>query len=200
MSRNLSRRTVLGFSAAGLAASLAGCLGAPTPLVTYDLIASAQAASTSRRLNRAVLVVEPDAIETYDTNRIVVREPGSILSYLPDAQWSDRLPRLIQTRMVQSFQDAGVTNIGRPSDQIDANLALAADIRAFEVNAGQERLATVTLAVRLVDDWNRRILAAQSFSASVPLGNLNAPTVVAGLNQALDTVIAQIVAWTASRA
>ncbi|MCD7059405.1 ABC-type transport auxiliary lipoprotein family protein [Pelagibacterium xiamenense] len=199
MGKTYGRRAFLTLSAMGLTTALAGCFGA-RQLTTYDLTAAAQAA-VPRRSNRTVIVDVPDAIQIYDSERIVVREPGGVLSYLADSQWSDVLPRLVQTRMLQSFRDAGVANIGAPSDPLDAEVILATDVRAFELDTSRgAAMARVSLAVRLVDDWDRRIIASQTFSADVPASSLNAPTVVAALNTALDSVIVELVAWTAARA
>ncbi|WP_404405607.1 ABC-type transport auxiliary lipoprotein family protein [Pelagibacterium halotolerans] len=199
MGQTYGRRAFLTLSAMGLTSALAGCFGVQK-LTTYDLTAATQDV-VPRRSNRTVIVDLPDAIQIYDSERIVVRETGGVLSYLADSQWSDTLPRLVQTRMLQSFRDAGVANIGRPSDPLDADVILSTDVRAFELDTTSgAAMARVSLAVRLVDDWNRRIIASQTFSADVPATNLNAPNVVAALNTALDAVLVEVVGWTAARA
>lgn len=194
----LARRAFLTLGAASLATTLAGCFTGRPP-ITYDLAALAPSAS-GRRTGRTVLITEPESIQIYDTDRIVVREAGSVLSYLPQAQWSDRLPRLVETRLVQSFQDAGVTNIGRRTDPLDPDLLLNTDIRAFEIDVGVERVASVSITARLVDDWDRRVVATQTFATRVPVAALDAPNAVPALNQALATVIGELIGWTIARA
>ncbi|WP_196260733.1 ABC-type transport auxiliary lipoprotein family protein [Pelagibacterium limicola] len=189
-----TRRGFLLFAATGTAALAAGCLPRPAP-VTYDLSPAAVQAA-ARRTSRTVLIAEPEAIQTYDTDRIVAREPGGVLSYLPSAQWSDRLPRLVQTRMVQAFQDAGISNIGRTTDPLNPDRVLSSDIRAFEVDVSAGRLAVVSISVRLVDDWDRRIVASSAFTASVPVPGTGAAEAVPALNAALAQVLDQVIAWT----
>lgn len=193
----LARRTFLAMTATGTAGLLAACTGA-TPLVTYDLVAAATQ-PVARRSNRTVLISVPEAIQTYDTDRIVAREAGGVLSYLPTAQWSDSLPRLIQTRLLQAFQDAGVANVGRTTDPLNPDRVLASDIRAFELDLSAGRQAVVSLNVRLVDDWNRRIVASSAFAATVPAPGTTAPEAVPALNAALNQVIEEIVRWTVQR-
>ncbi len=190
----LTRRSLLVVSAAGALGALAGCMGGRAP-ITYDLSATATQAA-ARRPSRTVLISEPETIQTYDTDRIIVREAGGVLSYLPDAQWSDRLPRLVQTRLVQAFQDAGVTNIGRTSDPLNPDRVLASDIRAFELDVAAGRQAVVRVNVRLVDDWDRRIVASSAFSASVPVTGTGAAGTVPALDAALAQVINEVIAWT----
>lgn len=201
MQAKLGRRAFLTVSAMGVASTLTGCigLGAVAP-VTYDLTPGAPQAVT-RRSNRMVVVREPSTIATYDSERIVVREPGGILSYLRESQWSDRLPLLVQTRMLQAFRDAGVTNVGKPTDPVALDVILSTDIRAFELDTSAgAAMARVSLNVQLVDDRSRRVMANQNFSGEVPTTSLDQPTVVAALNAALDALLQQIVAWTAARA
>lgn len=199
MNKTYGRRAFLTFSAMGLASGLAGCLGGG-PLTTFDLTTATQAAAP-RRPNRTVIVDLPEAIQIYESERIVVREAGSVLSYLADSQWSDVLPALVQTRLLQTFRDAGISNIGRPSDPLDAEVILSTDIRAFELDTSvTPALARVSLAAQLVDEWDRRVIASRRFSADVPTASINASDVVAALNTALDSVIGEIVGWTGSRA
>jgi cholesterol transport system auxiliary component len=190
----LGRRSFLALSAASSALLLAGCVTA-TPPVTYDLTAAA-AGPVGNRLSRTILIAVPQAIQTYDTDRIVAREPGGILSYLPAAQWSDNLPRLVQTRMLEAFQRAGVSNVGRTTDPLNADRVLASDIRAFELDVAAGRMAVVSLNVRLVDDRNRRIVSSSAFSASLPVMGSSPTDAIPVLNAALNDVVSQIIAWT----
>jgi cholesterol transport system auxiliary component len=201
MTAKLGRRAFLSVAAIGLTSTLAGCLslGAGAP-VTYDLTPGSPGA-VPRRSNRAIVVREPSTVATYDTQRIVVRQPGGVLSYLSDSQWSDTLPLLVQARMLQTFRDAGVTNIGKPTDPIALDVILSTDIRAFELDTTTGgALARVSLAIQLVDDRSRNVIASQTFSADVPSASLDQVQVVAALNSALDGLLRQIVSWTAARA
>jgi cholesterol transport system auxiliary component len=200
MRNKIGRRAFLSMSAIGLTSTLAGCLGlgASAP-VTYDLTPGAPG-PVPRRSNRTIVVREPATISTYDTQRIVVRQRGGVLSYLSESQWSDTLPLLVQTRMLQSFRDAGVTNIGRPTDPIALDVILSTDIRAFELDTSAGgAMARVALAIQLVSDRSRTVIASQTFSADVPSPSLDQANVVAALNTALDAILRQIVEWTAAR-
>lgn len=201
MPGKIGRRAFLSVTALGLTSTLAGCfgLGAVAP-VTYDLNPGALGA-VPRRSNRTIVVREPATIATYDTQRIVVRQPGGVLSYLSDSQWSDTLPLLVQTRMLQAFRDAGITNIGRPTDPIALDTILSTDIRAFELDTTTGvPLARVDLSIQLVDDGTRNVMASQTFTAEMPSASLEQPAVVAALNAALDGLLREIVSWTAARA
>lgn len=198
MPEKIGRRAFLSVTAIGLTSVLAGCLGASAP-VTYDLAPGALGA-VRRRSNRTIVVREPSTIATYDSQRIVVRQPGGVLSYLSDSQWSDTLPLLVQARMLQAFRDAGITNIGKPTDPIALETILSTDIRAFELDTTGAPMARVELSIQLVDDRTRNVMASQTFTADVPSASLEQSTVVAALNAALDGLLREIVSWTAARA
>lgn len=195
---NPSRRLFLTAGASALTLTLAGCF-AGTPPLTYDLTSSAQA-PVRRRSSRIVVVTLPEVVQTYDTQRVVVREPGNVLSYLPEAQWSDTLPRLIQTRMLQTFEESRFPNIGRPDDQLNVDVTLATEVREFEINVAGETTANVTLSAKLVDENNRRIYANEVFSASVPARVSPTSGAISALDAALQDVMGQIVVWAAKTA
>ncbi len=87
------------------AALLGGCAGGATPL-TFDL-AALPAGGRSIASGRAIVVSEPVGIQPFEADRIIVREGAGSLSFLGGGQWADRLPRLIQTRIIQSLENSG---------------------------------------------------------------------------------------------
>ena len=111
-----------GLSIAALVVSvfiLAGCGNGQAP-PTFDL-SSPQVASKARgSAHGQLVVVEPSALSVLNTDRIVVRNRGEI-AYLSKAHWSDRLPRLVQSRLVEGFENGSrVRAVGTPSDKLAA--------------------------------------------------------------------------------
>ena len=56
-------------------------------------------ASSRRPINS--LVYEPVAVHALETNRLMVRPRPDQVSYYKGIAWSDRLPRLVQARMIE---------------------------------------------------------------------------------------------------
>jgi cholesterol transport system auxiliary component len=185
----ISRRRAL---AAAAALMLAGCGGGPAP-VTYDLSAVREGLRRSNG-GRAIVVVEPTTIFALDSERIVARAATGEITYLPRAQWSDRLPRLVQARLIQSFENAGRAAVGRPADRLAAGSQLLIDIRSFEVREAS-REAFVEVAAKLVASGSGRVANARLFGATAPVGAIDGPGASLALDRALAAVIAQIVAW-----
>lgn len=184
--------------ASALTLALAGCFGA-TPPLTFDL-GSVSQPGFRRRSSRVVVITLPKAVQTYDSQRVVVREAGNILSYLPDAQLSDTLPRLVQTRLLQTFEASNFPNIGRPDDQLSVDVTLATELLAFEIDVANGGLATVTINAKLVDERRGAIFANKTFTAATPSAALPVVAAIAALDAALKDVMGQILVWTARTA
>ena len=175
-----------------VAVVLGGCGGA-TPL-TFDLMAlpSQGRAATSAR---SIVVAEPVGLQPFEADRIIVREPGGGLSFLGGGQWSDRLPRLIQTRIIQSLENSGrLRSVSRPGDKIAAQYQLISEIRAFDISAGSGE-AVVDLSVKLIAEATSTVVAAKVFQARVPVAKVEPGNAAAALDAAMAIVLADIVRW-----
>ena len=171
---------------------LASCSSAPP--VTFDL-ASVDPTSLSVRHGRGQIVVnEPIASLPIDSVRIVIRTGPEAVAYLKGAQWADQLPRLVQTRLIATFENAGRT-VGRPG--MIADYSLQTEIRHFEADVARNE-AIVEISSRLVDSRGR-VVASGIFNANSPLIKDDGPSVTAALDHALADAMRKIVAWTATR-
>lgn len=97
-----------------LAAILAGCGSRQAANDTFSL-ASVPAVERPGATNRQLLVPEPTALKTLGSDQIVVRLSRSELQYLARAQWGDSLPRMVQDRLVQTFDNTGRIRVGNPA-------------------------------------------------------------------------------------
>ncbi|GJD36539.1 ABC-type transport auxiliary lipoprotein family protein [Methylobacterium aerolatum] len=175
-----------------LAAALGGC-GGSAPL-TFDL-AALPVGGRPAVTGRAIVVAEPVGIQPFEADRIIVRQAGGSLSFLGGGQWADRLPRLIQTRMIQSLENAGrLRSVSRPGDKVVADYQLISEIRAFDIQTATGE-AVVDLSVKLVADGTGRVTAARIFTARVPVASIDAGAGAQALDRALVTVLGDIVRW-----
>ena len=182
-----------GLAALALALPLAACGGAP--LDTYDLNAARPAAA--RALSARVRVAEPLAALELDSDRILVREDPQQMATLAGAKWPDRLPLIVQARLTQSFQNAGLARqVGlNPAMAVDYELDL--DISRFELDVARSRVV-VDVAAKLVSARGG-VLAAEVFTADAPVASTVPATVAAAMDGALKSVMKRIVAFVAMR-
>ncbi len=182
----------LGLLTLGL--GLSACGGAAP--ITFDL-AQHEGASRTLHLRRQLVVAEPTALQLLDSDRVVVRRADGTLAALAHAQWSDRLPRLVQSRIVQAFENAGaVGQVGPFGGGIAADVTLEVEIRVFEVDVGAGR-GKIELAARLVSSTSGKILNARIFTAEAAGAN-EGPAAVSALDQALAQALGDLTRWAAS--
>lgn len=173
------------------AGALAAC--SPSSLPSYDL--SAPRSAGVRATGLQIIVPEPAAVAPLDGDRIVVRSPTQGLTVLPNAQWSDRLPRLMQSRAIQAFENARLLRaVGRPGDRLVADYGLVSEIRRFEIDAGA-REAVVEVSAKLVSERSGRIGAAKVFEGRMPASAMDGASAAAALDQALAIVLRDLVVW-----
>src|SRR3954462_3260672 len=96
-----------------MAAALGACSSSAVP--GFDLSAPRDIRGNARVPGQGE-VVERTALQRFDTRNIIVRDASGSVSLLGSGQWTDRLPRLIQTRLIQTFENASARAVSRPGD------------------------------------------------------------------------------------
>lgn len=190
-----SRRSIVAAALAfGAALALAACSGPPP--ATYDLSAPRESVRAGH-LSGALAIAEPTAILPVNSDRIVIRTGADSVAYLSGAQWADRLPRLVQTRLIESFENAGlVGRVGRPG--MTAAYSLVTELRRFEVDVTRNE-AVIEISARLVTDRAGSVVAAQVFSATSPAPATQDGQAAIALDAALGDAMRRILVWTTAR-
>jgi cholesterol transport system auxiliary component len=188
-SRPRKRPTFLIVGAAALALGLASCASlAPQPQ-SYDLHSGQVRA---RAPAGRIYVATPSAIPPLDGDLIVVRAADGSLSRVPGARWVDNLPALLQSRLAQTFENAGLARQVSLSGE-GAEFSVTIEIRRFDIDSAS-RMAHVELTARLARSGGQ-IVAAKVFSATEPVGDIAGAASAHALDGALGIVLAQIVGW-----
>lgn len=184
-----------------LSLALTGCVspgGSNKALDTYDLAVPSVDKSAKRKSGIQILIAEPQALKILDSESIVVRAGPSSVAYLGGAQWSDRLPKMVQARLVQAFENANrFGGVGRPGEGLAIDYQVMTDIRAFEIDQSGNGSAVVEISAKLLNDRNGVVGASKLFRASVNATS-GRGAYVKSLNKAFDQVAAEIVAWAAA--
>jgi cholesterol transport system auxiliary component len=179
-----------------MAVSMAGCASSSSAIPTFELVAPRDFGKV-RQSRRQINVTMPTALQALDTERVVVQPAASEVNYLGDAQWSDRLPRLMQARMIEALENGAGFRTARANDRLNADYQLATDVRAFGINIASAPQAVVEISARIVQERTGRIVASKVFTART---NANAATgagAMAALNDAFGLVLVDLVQWTA---
>ena len=190
----LDRAVRLG--AFALALAVAACSTASVVDI-YDLRAPAEVQDIKGKSRAQILVLEPSALKSLDAPEIVVKTSPTQIQYLANSQWPDRLPKVVQARLVEALENTGrVRAVARPGDGLVIDYQIVTDIRAFQANVGAgAKNAEVELSVKLVSDRTGMVVRSKVFVAKAPLSSTDPTAVVNALNAAFDAVARAMVKW-----
>jgi cholesterol transport system auxiliary component len=187
---------------AALALAPAGCSsllgggGPPATLYTLTALANFPAGP---RLKLQVLFDNPTASDALNTTRIALRRNVLTMDYFADAAWTDSVPSMVQSLLVESLQGSGrVTTASRDTLAIRGDVEVRIDIRHFEADyqTGQE-LPTVRieLGLILVRIEDRSILATNTVTAAGRPAKNDVNTIVVAFNQTLQAAMRDTLTW-----
>lgn len=180
-----------------LALALAGCGGGE--LQTFELMAP-QEYTTARQARGSLMVALPTALRAIDSERVVVQPTPGEINYLAGARWSDRVPRLVQARIIEAFENSKrVRAVSREGEKLQATYKLDTEVREFGLQIMPSPQAYVEISVRLVNARNGRVVATQIFSSRAEAASVDGPSATAAINHAFGTVLIDLVGWTTAR-
>lgn len=178
---------------AGLDKLTGGGGAAATPTI-YDLVTPDLPASPARNPVQ-IAIADPSSLVMYDTQKLLVETAPGALS--PAAlQWSDAAPKLLQRKIVQSLDAAGLRYASLPMDAPTPDVQLQTEIRAFQIAREPERRARIALAIRLAGA-DGKIFAARVFEASAPAAADDGAPAAAAMNRAFAALMRDLAPWTA---
>lgn len=181
----------------GLERMAGGGPGGAAPVI-YDLTAPQTFPAIDKPLPGPIVVPELTTVLLYDTQKVLVRPSGGDDPSFETARWSDSLPKLLQARIVHSFENAKfLGTVTKPIDGLTPKYQLLIDLRRFQVSAGDRPVAEVEFTAKILAD-DGAIVAAQRFHAEEPTKVTDAATAATALNEAFGKAAADVVVWTSA--
>jgi cholesterol transport system auxiliary component len=200
----MTRRGLLAAAPVAMTAvSLAGCGGlipqAP-PSNLYTLSPKSTFPADLPKLDFQLVVEEPFAAGGLDTHRIAIFTTPYEVKYYPEARWSERVPRLVQTLLVESFENTGrIVSVGRQSVGLRSDFNLKSELREFQAelkDASGVPEVVIALNAKLVSQTRHQIVASNNFSRRMKAKNSSLLAVVEAFDDALGKVLRDTVVWT----
>ena len=195
----LSRR----FVPSVLILTLAGCsglLGGREPVHLYRLTPKSTYPPNLPHRSLQLLINEPLAPAGIDKSRIALSRSPVSIDYFADSEWTDRAPLLVQTAILQSFENSKtITAIDRESAGLRADFILETEIRHFEAvydSANGPPEIWVAINVRLVNPATRDVVAQTSFERRERASANDVSSIVWAFDEATGGVMREIVVWT----
>lgn len=181
-----------------VALSVSACASSKK-LDTFDLTSPTPEVTASKKQGRQILIAAPSALKALDGENVVVRSGPNSISFLKGAQWADRLPNIVQSRLVQAFESTGrLGGVGRPGDGLAIDYQVISNIRSFNIDATAGETGVVEIAVKILNDKNGTVRASKVFRASAPVSGEGNASYIAALDRAFDNATSDIVTWTLS--
>lgn len=163
---------------------------------TYDLMAATSFPALDKTISGPLVVPDPSATIVFDTQKILIRAADGTFSNVEGGQWTDNLPKLMQAKVLQSFENAKqLREVSRPYDQLTAEYRLELGIRSFQIAMDPSPTAVVEFTARIISDKGA-VADARLFKVTAPAKSTNAADAVAALNDAFAKAASDLVVWT----
>ncbi|MDA0260745.1 MAG: ABC-type transport auxiliary lipoprotein family protein [Proteobacteria bacterium] len=189
---------VLGvFGIAGCSIPIPGQGAAPklytlSPKSTFD--------TALPRADWQLVVDVPVAAGGLNTNRIALQDKPIEVQYYALAQWTETAPQMVQTLLVESFENTGkIVAVGRQAIGLRSDFNLKSELREFQAEyRGTDKIPVVRVRinVKVIRQPERSIIASRNFEQRVTAGGSGMDDVVIGFDEALGKVLKEIVEWT----
>ena len=153
-----------------------------------------------------ILIETPVAAAGLDTGRIALSRSATTLDYFAGVSWTDRAPAMVQTLMVESFENSGrAVSVGRDTIGLRADYVLKSELREFQAeyagaNDSNPPRIHVRINAKLVAMPRRNIEAGKTFEALEPARSTNFQDIIAAYDDALGKVLRRLVEWSLTEA
>lgn len=198
--RGLLRGTAALALAAPAVAACGSLPGLSEPPDLYTLTPKSTFPQDLPRVDWQLLVEPATAAAALDTVRIALRRELTRIEYYADVAWTERAPLMIQTLLVESFENSdSIISVGRETFGLRADFVLKTELREFQAeyvdDAGAPQVR-VQINAKLVRMPERRIVAGQTFESLVDADSRAFRDVILAFDAALGDVLKDIVEWT----
>ena len=181
---------------------LAGCAnvipGRGVPPKLFSLSPKSTYSAGLPTVNWQLVVEVPITAETLDTARIALSRDRYTLDFYGNARWAERAPMMIQTLLVESFENTEkIVAVARQATDLRADYVLKTDLREFQAELSGDGRPTVRVRInaKLVKMPERIIIASFKSERAVEAESSNLIDVVRAFDTSLGKVLKQVVEW-----
>jgi cholesterol transport system auxiliary component len=198
------RAVLIGSLAAALVGALAACGdlvpgAAKDPPKLYVLSPKSTFDGDLPRADWQLVVDIPVADAALNTARIALRRNPVLLDYYGDSNWTDTAPLMVQTLLIESFENTGkIVGVGRQSVALRGDYSLISDLREFQAEYDKSAIPNVRvrLSAKLVKMPERVIVGSVNAEYVEPAAGSDLASVVYAFDQALGKTLKRVVEWT----
>lgn len=197
---------ILTFALVGGCAGLGTLKQAAKPNDLYLLTPKSTFSSALPRIQKQIVVEEPTATAAVNTDQIAIQPTPFQVQYLPQARWVDRAPLIVQTLLIESFENSGkVAAVGRSTVGLRADYVIAPDLREFQgivvadPENGDKIRIEVRMNIKVIDEYDDKIIASNSFQENVVAASDQTSDLIKAFDLALGRAMRDAVEWSIRR-
>jgi phospholipid/cholesterol/gamma-HCH transport system substrate-binding protein len=151
--------------------------------------------SPSKTINVQWAIPEPTAVAMLETQRFLF-QPAQEYPGFAEAMWADALPKSIQARLIESFENYDLAHAPlRLADVGQIGFQLLIDVRRLRIAVDSKPAVEVGLSARIVDK-NGKVVASRLFEESEPFDKVEPPEAVAAFGDVFGRIAKNMIAWT----
>ncbi len=181
------------------AASLAACQlpGAGDPPQLYALTPKSTFDEGLPAVKWQLIVETPVAAAGLNTSRIALQRTPVTLDYFARSNWTDLAPLMVQTLLIESFDNSGkIISVSRESTLLRADYLLKTELREFQAEYDYDKpQVRVRINAKLLRLADRAIIANHTVERVVPAESSDIHGIVLAFDDALGKVVRRIVEW-----
>lgn len=163
----------------------------------FDLRAPSTPTGCSRASIDELVIEMPKTRGTLDTERIMIRPSPLQTQYLPDAEWGDTAPEMLQRILVQSLGTTGsFSYVGRVPLGPGGDYAMLSEIMDFNAElSGGEVVVRLAVSLQMVRELDATVVSKTQVAAAFPAGSTRTADLVPAFDSGMRQVVMQITDW-----
>ncbi len=164
--------------------------------VSYELTAPSRFPDIPAIPTSQLSVSAPTTVVALDSQRITIKNADGLVPAFENFRWADSIPLLVQSRLIQGYENADYTLVGTDASGIASDYQLLINIRRFELDTTTATPTAEVAMMAKIMDLGGQVVDAKLFAASAPVAATDKPEVIAaGLNSAFDKAATDLIVW-----
>ena len=197
---SINKRLVLVITALAtlLVSACASIPGNRPPPQLFELTAASKFNKGTPAVSWQLVVQSPTASAGLSTTRIALQRRKFEIEYFAKANWIDSAPSMVQTLVVESFENSGrIAAVGRESLGLRADFALKIELRDFQADyvESDNPSTRVAISAKLVSMPKRKIVGSWSHASLAKARDSSLEAIVEAFDESLDDVMENLVTW-----
>lgn len=151
-------------------------------------------------IDSQLVIALPTTGRALNTDRIAVKPTPDQFKYYEGARWTSMAPMMIQTLLVESFENTGhIEAVGRQAISLRPDFVLVSELREFQAqrypDKSQPPTVLVRLSVKCINQPRARIIDSDIFSAQFQATGRDMTAIVHAFDDAMGRVLKKTVTW-----